>query len=463
MYGKLAAGGSSEALLGLCYLAAVTRKTGYETEILDMPALGLTFDQALDIVIAKKPKYIGISSVTLAIRNAAKLADMIKKKAPGSIIILGGPHITAAYEEVMNKYSQFDIGVIGEGDQTIIELLDALEKNKDLSGVRGITYRKNSSLISTARRELLEDMNLLPMPAWDLLPDIKKYYIPTAYAVNKFPSFSIVTSRGCPYMCTFCDRSVFGNRYRTHSPEYVLSMIKDLYYNHGIRDIRINDDEFIVSKKRILEFCDLLIDSKMKISWSCLGRVSSVNKEIIDKMKKAGCWQIRFGIESGSQKVLDVLKKGIRLEQIEKAVKICKERGMKTIGFFMMGLPLETEEDLRQTIEFSLRLKLDDFKINYFAPFPGSELFGQLDKYGKLISDSEDIHMHIKPSFIPFGLSEEVLIKYNKLAFKRFYFRIRVILGHLARIKNVTAFISMFRSFLALSGYFFRKELNANS
>ena len=458
MYGKLALGGSNEALLGICYLAAVVRDNNLNVEIIDMPALNLGYEEVVNMLIKRNPRYIGFTSVTLAIYNAAKLAEMIKEKIPNVIILIGGAHITATPKETMSKFHQFDIGVIGEGETVIVDLLNALENDLPLQGVRGIIFRDNNKIIDTGPATLIKDLDELPMPAWDLLPDISKNYTPTLYAVRRSPSFSLITSRGCAFQCTFCDRSVFGNKYRMHSPEYIIAMIKDLYFSHGIRDIRFNDDEFMLSKKRTKKLCEYIVGEKLDFSWSCLARVSSIDADILRIMKKAGCWQIRFGIESGSQMVLDTINKGITLEQVERAVSLTKQEGIKSIGFFMMGLPKETIQTIRETIDFAKKLKLDDFKINYFAPLPGSQLYSDLSKYGKANLDWRELHFHVKPSFIPYGLTEGDLIKLNKLAFKEFYLRPRIILSYPFKTKyflrNIKALV---KGGTALINHYYRK------
>ncbi len=453
LYGELAGGGSTEALLGICYLAAITKSEGLATEIVDMPALNLSLNEAANIIASKKPDYVGFTAVSLAVDNAAKLASILKNSNPSLKILIGGSHITAEPEQTFAKYECFDVGIIGEGEDTIIRLLKSLENGNDLSSIRGIVFRRDGNIFQTERNNLISDLDSLPMPAWNLLPDIRKHYKPTGYAVNRFPSFSLVTSRGCSFKCTFCDRSVFGNRYRKHSPEYIIEMMKDLIFRYGIRDIRINDDEFMLDKNHVKNVCSRILKEKLDISWSCLGRVDDADEGLLRIMKRAGCWQIRYGIESGSQEVLNAINKKISLQQIENAVSLTRKVGIKTIGFFMMGLPTETEKDLQDSVNFALKLELDDFKINYLAPFPGSQIHSEINKYGSSNLEWSELHMHKKPTFIPFGLTEDILVKYNRLAFKRFYMRPKIIFHHLLRMRNLGNFFASLKGFLSLFKY----------
>jgi len=459
-YGKLAFGGSTEALLGLCYLAACTREKGHGTWIVDMQAMGLGYQEAVDKILENDPECVGITSVTLAIGNAYKLAGMIKARDPRVTIIIGGAHVTAVPEETMSRYADgFDVGVVGEGERTITELLEAIEGGKPLDHIRGIIFHDKSldKFKYTERIGLVSDLDDLPMPAWDLLPDISKHYIPTTYAIDRLPSFSLVTTRGCAFKCTFCDRSVFGNKYRKHSPGYIISMLKDLYFNYGIRDIRFNDDEFMLSKTHLSVLCESILKEKLDITWSCLARVDSVTYELLTLMRRSGCRQIRFGIESGSQSILDEIKKGITIDDVRKAVSMTKKAGIRTIGFFMMALPGETMDTIRETVDFAKELDLDDFKMNYYAPFPGSQLYKDIDKYGTADLSWEKMNMHTRPSFLPHGLTEEQLIKMNKYAFRSFYLRPKVIFSYIMRTTDITRLRVLIKGVIALLNFWLRK------
>src|SRR3989344_9098965 len=273
LYGKLAEGGSELPPLGIAILAAVTRDNGYKTKILDAAALKLNYEQTVNEILKENPNYLAITSVTISIFNAAKIAKLIKEKNPNIITIIGGPHLTAVPEETMEKFSEFDIGVIGEAEETIVELLNNLDKNKNLNNIKGLIIRNKNKLKKTIQRPFIKNLEKLPFPAWDLLPDLLKYYQPAADSLHRSPATLLITSRGCPGQCIFCDRKVFGNLIRSYSAKYVIDMIKYLQKNYGIKDLFIEDDNFLVFKQRTKEICELIIKENIDITFSIMGRV----------------------------------------------------------------------------------------------------------------------------------------------------------------------------------------------
>jgi len=445
-YGSLEAGGSSAPPLALCDLAAVTREGGFDTKIIDSAALGLKHEETVKKILDENPKCVGITAATVSVYNAAKLADMLKVRNKNIVTVLGGPHITAVPIETMKRFPQFDIGVVGEGEITIIELLNKLKKASwkidkvKLDNVSGLVIKKGKKIKLTKPRPSIKDLDSLPQPAWDLLPELSKHYRPPAFSFNRLPSTSIVTSRGCPGLCIFCDRAVFGNRLRGYSAEYVFKMMKELHDNYSVRDILIDDDSFVLLRKRLIELCGLLIKEKMNLTWACNARVDHMNPQILKLMKKAGCWQIAYGIESGNQKVLDVLNKRISLEQVKKALRWTKDAGIRTKGFFMIGSPLETKETIEDTIKFAKSTDLDDFQMSILTPFPGSELYRTAEKYGSLEDDWRKMNGWY-PVFVPNGLTKNEILYYQRKSMMSFYLRPKIISSYLSmcikRPKNI--------------------------
>lgn len=438
-FGYLAKFGTVEISNGICWLAAAARQHGYNIEIIDALPLRMDNSELSNKIAMKAPKYVGISACTMDIYGADDLARRIKKIRPDTTIIVGGPHITAISQETMKRFAHFDIGVLGEGEVTIVDLLDTLEaKNvKYLCDVSGIIYRDREKIIITKPREFLDELDTLPLPAWDLLPDLRQNYFAPAWTKDSGQTATIVTSRGCPFQCIYCDRKVFGNRVRLHSAEYVLEMIKTLHFKYKIRHLRIGEDNFISDKKRVHIICDSLIKEKIKATWSCLTRADFVDLELLSKMKRARCWSIAFGIETGSQQIHDIEKKNIDLEQIEKAVALTRKAGIKTIAFNMIGHPLETVETIKETINFNKKIKVDDFKTQFLVPFPGTELYQNADKYGTFNRDWRKMGVFNEPIFIPRGLTKEELIKWNKKGFMSFYLQPRILLSYLFQIRSL--------------------------
>jgi len=435
-YGVIGSAGSYMPPLGIGILASVARNHGYDTRILDCEARQLDHEQSAKEILNFNPDYVGISSTTLGIFSAAKLARKLRGEQKDSKIIIGGPHITAIPQETMNLFPDFDIAVIGEGERTIIELLYALENGSNLEKVDGIVFRENGSLYQTNRRALMQSLDdEVPFPAWDLFPNLTTAYRPPVFSFNRLPAMSIITSRGCPMECTFCDRSVFGKVCRAHSPEYVFNMIKFLKDSYGIKDIMIYDDTFVAFRKLLIGLCERLMESKMDIRWSCNGRVDMVNPRILELMRQAGCWQIAYGIESGYQGMLDLMGKRTDLNTIERAIKWTKEAKIKSKGYFMLGFPSENKETIEKTIEFMLKLDLDDVHISLFTPFPNTEAY-YLARDSGMLDDDWSKMSQWNPVFVPGELENGDLERYLKLAVRKFYLRKRIALSYASMIRR---------------------------
>lgn len=423
--------GSRLPSIGLCSLAAYTRQHGFKTTVLDAYNLGLSLETTLKRILEFSPTHVGITATTSYVFFAVKLAKLIKKYRPAIVTIIGGAHISAMPVETMQRFPEFDIGVIGEGEETITELLNLPQSLNGLSNVRGIMYREeDGSIKKTQTRPYLSDLDKLPYPAWDLLVSFPSYYRPSITNYKKCPVASLVASRGCPYQCTFCDRSVFGNHYRSFSAEYIIGLIKELKYKYSVNEICFYDDNFTLDKIRLNTLCEYFIKNALRLSWSCLGRVELVDIASLNLMKRAGCWLISYGAESASQEILDLYQKKINLFQIEQAVKMTKSQGIKTRGFFMIGNPLETKDTIVQMKNLLRKIHLDDIHISFFTPLPGSELYKSADKYGKFSRDWTSMDMYT-PNFIPEGLNKDLLLKYRSILYKSFYFQFRRLICNL--------------------------------
>lgn len=432
-YGKLSGAANTLPSLGILYLAAVLRREGCAVSVIEASSLGLSLRELLDEIIAIDPEFVGISATTLSIFNASKLADEIKKNNGKMKIIVGGPHLTAIPEETMGLFKSFDFGVIGEGEETMRELINSLEQGGEISDVSGIVFRQGDSIVRTDPRVFLDDLDKLPFPAWDLLADFPNKYHPPPFRFKKLPAVYIVTTRGCPYKCIFCDRSVFGNKCRGHSAEYILELIEYLYKKFGIREILIEDDTFVTFKSRLIEVCEGIINRGIKISWSCLGRADAVTPEILSLMKKAGCWSISYGIETGDPEVMKFIGKNITLDKIEQAVRLTKKAGILSKGFFIMGHPIDTHETIKKTIGFALSIPLDDISVSMMTPFPGSKLHDIASQYGEFEDNWRKMN-ELDIVFVPKGLTKNDLQRYSKEMLRRFYLRPRIMFNYIKRI-----------------------------
>ena len=308
-FGKFAPAGNVMPPLGLCYLAAACREKGLKAEIIDAPAEGLDVLRTKKRILKKYPRFVGITATTLSILNASKVAESIKNEAADIVTIIGGPHVSSVPENTLLKFPHFDFGVIGEGEWTIIDLIDTLKGNNNIENVNGIIYRNKNGFHRTLIREGIKDLDAMPMPAWDLLPNYPYFYKPLEIAMSDRLQGSIITSRGCPFNCSYCPKSVFGKVVRNHSIDRVMEMILEQYHKYNVRDLEIYDDILVLSQDRIRQMCERLIAERLDLVWSCNSTIGSVGRETLELMKEAGCWKIAFGIESGDQGILKFINK----------------------------------------------------------------------------------------------------------------------------------------------------------
>ena len=478
-YGDLSAAGSNFPSMGLLLLASVVRRMGLTTKIIDAPSLNLSYSQTMDRIFETPPVFLGITAVTPSVHHAAKLAGMVKERDNRIITITGGPHLTAVPEETMKRFPEFDIGVIGEGESTVTELFNKFkdlnidrsliskgqwgELSAELEKIPGLILRNNGSFKITDKRATIKDLDTLPFPAWDLLPGFPDAYKPAAFKYKKLPATYVLTSRGCPHKCIFCDTSVFSRQFRYFSAEYMIEMIMLLHNKYGIREISFEDDTFLTFKKRLIKICESLIREKLDISWSCNGRVHGVDREVLSLMKRAGCWQVSYGIESGDQGILDFADKHIKLEQVERAIALTAEAGILSKGFFILGFPFDTDETIERTITFAKRLKLNDISVSMMTPFPGSQMYEIGQKHGTINTDWQSMNL-LETVFIPDGLTKEKLEYYNKKFLKEFYLRPRIMSGYLKRaMANPKTIVPLSRAFAGLIKKVFTKKMKSKT
>lgn len=447
-FGRFAAAGNVMPPLGLCYLAAMCREKGLKTEIIDAPAEGLDVSQTKERILKKYPRFVGITATTLSILNASRLAESIKNAAKDITTIIGGPHVSSVPEITLAKYPNFDFGVIGEGEWTIIDLIANLKGNNNIENVSGIIYRNKNVFHRTARRENIKELDSLPMPAWDLLPSYPYSYKPLEVAMSHKLQGSIITSRGCPYDCSYCPKSVFGRVVRNHSIDRVIQMVLEQYHKYNVRDLEIYDDILVLSQDRIREMCNRLIAKRLDLVWSCNSTIGSVDRVTLELMKQAGCWKIAFGIESGDPRILKFMNKHLNLDKAREVLRTAKEVGFVNRGYFIIGFPTETKESIKKTVNFAKQADLDIVQFNSFTPLPGSPIYETINQYGKFDDDWDKMNF-INSVFIPHGFNKETLERIMQNAYREFYLRPKIALSFLKRVRNISSVYSLFKNFIA--------------
>ncbi|MBN2381685.1 cobalamin-dependent protein [bacterium] len=444
-YGEMASAAHLVPPLGLMSLAAVVRQAGYATTIIDAAALGWSFDQVAEEIAQRQPDYIGLTAATVGFMNTIAMARAIKQKRPEVCIILGGVHATARPLQSLAEHPEIDYIVYGEGEDTLIELLEVLENQGCCADVRGIAYRDSGGVVVTPPRPLIKELDRLPFPAWDLVPDLRTNYHPAPHLFRRLPSTTISTSRGCFGKCTFCDRSVFGNKCRAFSAEYLIRMLKHLIEHYGLKDVWIGDDLFVMFRSRLRKFCELVISEKLDLTWACCARIGMLKPDLLALMKQAGCHEIVFGIESGNQHILENLQKDITLEEVEHDLALTKRAGIRTNGTFMIGLPNETKTTMQNSINFAKKIDLDMIQLSFFTPFPGCEIADHVEQYGTFKADYTKMNVFGNIVFVPHSLTREDLIRYYKKFYREFYLRPKTVFSFLRKLDS-------FRELLAYTG-----------
>jgi anaerobic magnesium-protoporphyrin IX monomethyl ester cyclase len=432
-YGDLAGAGSSMPSLGLLMLGAVARRAGYEPFVIEAAAENLSLRQVMDRVARIAPDMVGITATTLSIFNAHTVAEAVKKLDPGIVTVVGGPHVSAVPAETLRRFPQFDMAAIGEGEDTLVALLSALNGGGELPAVAGLALRDGENILITEKRPLIKDLDTLPFPAWDLLPGFPGTYRPTPFRHLQLPAAPLVTSRGCPNNCTFCDRTLFGRTCRLFSADYVVEMIRELVEKHGVRELVFEDDTFTLRKQRVVEICRALTTSGWDLTWTCLGRVDTVDPDLLAVMHRAGCWQIAYGIESGAQEILDLVEKKVRLERASQALAWTRKAGILTKGFFILGFPTETIATMERTIGFAKREALDDISVFKLTPLPGSRIHETASEFGRFDDDWRKMNL-LDTVFVPNDLTQKELEDTARRMLKEFYLRPRTVFSYVKRV-----------------------------
>ena len=425
--------------LGVAYLAAIAEGDGHEARILDC-ARGLGWDAVRDAGRDFMPDVVAVTATTPAYHNAVESARILREIVPKAVFLIGGPHPTAMPDEV-GREPMFDFLVLGEGERTFAEILRHIEGKGPTrpDEICGLAFRREGDLVFTEPRGRIDDLDALPFPARHLLPPLQAYR-PTAASCRRLPLAHIMTSRGCPSKCKFCDRMIFGEVYRCRSAANVLAEVEEVVSRYGAREIRFFDDTFTLHRKRVEDICDGLRRRRPKLPWTCLTRVDVVTPDMLRMMREAGCWQVLFGLESGDDRVLKTLGKRNTVEQNRKAVLWAREAGLRVRADFIVGTPAETPETLRNTLDFAKELPLDFAHFNKFIPFPGTEFYRRLIERGYEFDFSKGASVldHDGLLFVPPAVPAAEYRRFLDEAFRAFYLRPGYLLRRLAGMRTFT-------------------------
>lgn len=425
--------------LGLALLGAILREKKYDVYCIDTTVDYTSDDELKEKLKQDNPDIVGVSILSPMIDAARKKIKLIRETLPKAKVIAGGAHITYYPKDAFEHFPGIDLAFFGEAERSFPRLLEELKKEKpDLSKVKGIIYRKGGKVVQNDPEPFIENLDELPMPARDMFPVLK--YKPSVTRYKQLPSTSMYVSRGCPFRCAFCTQT-FGKKVRVRSAEKIFEEMMECYNRWGIRDFEFFDDSIAIHRPNLIRLCSLLIESKIKFTWSCQMRVVQTDEKILAMMKKAGCWNIRFGLESGVQRLLDYITKDQTIGQMTDAVNLCDKVGIIAYGGFIIGLPTETAEESWQTISYALSLPLSHCNFAIYEPRPNTRLFRMAQDEGFEIEDVaySSLWSGLRgtiPKYAPKGRSPEELAKLQRTAFKRFYMRPSFALRHLKRIRS---------------------------
>jgi len=447
--------------INLAALASYIMQYGHQVEIWDFAVEPPTRAHLIKRLKSFLPQAIGFSCMTPLIKTGHKMAEAIKSTDPSIVTIVGGPHVSAVPVETLLEFPSFDIGVIGEGEITLKEILDNLQGGKSPAGLAGTVYREDGDIKVGAWRPLISDLNELPYPKRELINfDL--------YLGSSSPGLSskimgiteIFTSRGCPHRCIFCGSHItHRQKVRFRSPEHLMGEIVECLERFKIEHFTIDDDTFTYGKERLMKI--LRGFKELKISWDCDSRVDSISPEILEAMADAGCKKVAFGVETGSPRILELIRKKITVEQIEKAFKWAKKAGILSSAFVMVGShPSETEEDLKQTLDLLYRTRPDYALVYIAVPYPGTELYQMMKEKGFIFTEDWDEFDIVRTeakwrtdNFMP-----QDLVKYQKWMYRRYYLRPSFMLRKLLNAHSLKELEYLFGAGFDFIKYVFAKR-----
>jgi len=435
--------------ISLATAASVLRNNGFEVKIIDAIIENFSFFDIEKIIIDFKPRIIVANAVTPSIENDLSVSMIAKKVNREIYTAIIGIHGTSLPEECLMMQPFLDFIIRGEPEITILELCLAISKNQTFRTIAGISYRENNSFIYNQERPFIDDLDTLPFPAWDLV-NIDKYRMP--FTNRKF--LLIITSRGCPYKCTFCaDKAYYGKKLRLRSPKRIVDEIQWIVSELRVKDFLFWSESFTLNNQFTKQVAEEIINRKLDVAWVCNSRVDNVDLELLLKIKNAGCWMIGYGIESANQGVLDSVKKGINVQDIIKAVELSKKAGLEVTAHCILGFPQDTRESILETIELVKNLDIDYAQFYCAVPFPGSELYSETKEKNWICSrDWRRFEQNFSVLNTP-NLSAEEIMRLRNLAYRSFYFRSKRILKILKQIRTFPQLINLIKGAIDFLGW----------
>ncbi|HBA88216.1 MAG TPA: B12-binding domain-containing radical SAM protein [Geobacter sp.] len=417
--------------LGLASIAAYLERRGTGADIVDCYARPDSDRVIRDYLLAEKPAFIGLSCTTSSFHDGIRIAQMARQALPGIRTVFGGPHVSALKEGLFAGFPAMDFAVIGEGEETMSQLL--LKGNDDPASVKGIIYRRGGEAVFTGYPEQGLVLDDLPFPAYEKLAGFPSSYMLPIFNYPKTPNTSCISSRGCPYSCSYCDRSVFRRSFRYNSAGYLYEHLRYLRERFGIRHINFYDDQFTFNRQRVEEFTSMMIERPLGMTFNCAVRAEHIDPELLTRMRSAGCWMMSLGIETGDEELLAQHRQNADLDHLAQKIRMIKDAGLRTKGLLMMGLPGETEASIRRSMNYVFSLPIDDFNLAKFTPFPGSPIYERIHELGEFDEDWEKMDC-MNFLFVTKGMTRERLESLFQEFYRNHFKRPKVLWGYVTML-----------------------------
>jgi radical SAM superfamily enzyme YgiQ (UPF0313 family) len=430
--------------IGLGYLATALRKDNFNADIFDTVKKNLNQQQLLNKIKKFNPKILGIQLFGYDVSPSKNFLKLVRKELPLIKIILGGAHPTSEPKEVLNQFPEADYAFKGEAEEGLPLLVKFILRNKkiNLKKIPGLIWR-NKNKIEINKQLYTKNLDKYGFPAWDLINPKTYKEAPQGGFLKEYPYAPISTSRGCPFRCSYCTvHIVSGRKIRVRSINHVINEIKMLKEKYNVKEIHILDDAFTASKERVIDFCNTLINQKIKIKFSFPNgiRLDSLDEEVLLKMKQAGVQDFNVGVESGSDRILEDMKKSLTTKIIKEKTSLIRDTGLESNGFFIIGYPTEKKEDILKTIKFAKSIPLKRAQFSLFKAYPGTDITNKLLEEGKIEKINYDSFMYYKVDYVPEGLTEKELKSFQRRAFLEFYLRPKILFNLIKEINSIEHF-----------------------
>jgi len=433
--------GTVWAPLTLAIIGAILREAGFIVRLKDCSNDGVSFQDLKRILEEFRPHLVIVNTSTPSIRSDLRVANLTKEVDKSIRVVFFGIHVTALPETVFQENPNVEFVVSGEPEYTLRDLALALRDEYPISEVKGLIYRDNHEIIHNRKRPFIENLDELPYPAWDLI-NIRRYRLP----ITNRPLLLVLTERGCPYACKFCAAGIFyGKKIRLRSWQRITDEIKYVKEKYRINDFLFWSENAVSDRQHMYKIAQDLTRKAPGTRWVCNGRVDAVDKELLEIMKKSGCWMIGYGIESGSQRILDLMKKRVTIRDIEKAVQLTRQVGIEITAHVIVGYPGETEDDILNTIKLLKRLDLDYIQVYCCVPFPGSPLYDESKNNGWLNSTDWSQYDQGFSVISTSILSAQEVMRLREKIINDFYFQPGKVLKMFGKMKSgqeITFFLS---------------------